>query len=710
MIDKDSETMNRGVAKGFWAVCAGLVALLAWAAVCETMQPEPPGQGVAFDGKTAFTVSANALGIAVGNGALALESTAITVSAWVRLERIGESQVFLNRGRANNVFTFYLYKEGVRMLVGHKPDAYAHAVAPTPTPNVWTHYAGSYDGKTIKVYMNGEPVKTTVAPGQMETTTDPLVIGALNDQERFIEGRMEDVRVWRRVLTDDEIAAVAAGAENEGGSAVGNGALLNDGLLARWTKPGLAGDTWESQAPGSLVAKRLVKAPLIVNAKDDGYRGIWYYNQPSGDEYVYKYSGGLGTYCAKHIPHAWYVNEVNKTFFTYGGTKKGVNNRLVHMVAYYDHETGLVPRPTILLDKQTSDAHDNPVINVDDQGYIWIFSSSHGTGRPSYISRSRRPHSVDAFDLVWEGNYSYPQPWFIPGKGFLFLHTHYTQGRTLCLMTSPDGVHWSERRFLARIARGHYQVSRPFDRQKVGTAFNYHPVSEGLNWRTNLYYMETDDFGETWKSVQGEPLDLIGSGVGNAAMMSQPGNPALVTEYESRGLNVYMKDINYDSKGNPIILYLTSKGYESGPENMPRTWTTARWTGSAWDIQGGDIISDNNYDTGSLYIESDNQWRVIGPTEVGPQPYNPGGEVGMWVSRDQGKSWTMAKKMTQNSEYNHTYLRRPVNAHPDFYGFWADGHGRRPSDSRLYFCNKAGDVFRLPVTISADFEKPERVN
>ena len=59
---------------------------------------------------------------------------------------------------------------------------------------------------------------------------------------------------------------------------------------------------------------------LTLNQKDIGYRGIWYYNQPSGDEYVYKYSGGLGTYCAKHRPFAVYRPEVDKTFFCYGGT------------------------------------------------------------------------------------------------------------------------------------------------------------------------------------------------------------------------------------------------------------------------------------------------------------------------------------------------------------------------------------------------------
>ncbi len=32
--------------------------------------------------------------------------------------------------------------------------------------------------------------------------------------------------------------------------------------------------------------------------KDSGYRGIWYWNEKVDSEYVYKYSGGLGTYCA----------------------------------------------------------------------------------------------------------------------------------------------------------------------------------------------------------------------------------------------------------------------------------------------------------------------------------------------------------------------------------------------------------------------------
>ena len=137
---------------------------------------------------------------------------------------------------------------------------------------------------------------------------------------------------------------------------------------------------------------------VTLNQKDDGYRGIWYMNQPSGDEYVYKYSGGLGTYCAKHRPLAVYRPEVHKTFFCYGGTTRDSYRRLMHMVSYYDHRTGTVPEPTILLDKQTDDAHDNPVIAVDTTGYIWVFSTSHGRRGPPTSTAVASPTRSIAFN------------------------------------------------------------------------------------------------------------------------------------------------------------------------------------------------------------------------------------------------------------------------------------------------------------------------
>jgi len=402
---------------------------------------------------------------------------------------------------------------------------------------------------------------------------------------------------------------------------------------------------------------------------------------------------------AKHIPVAYYASKVNKTFFCYGGTFKDKSEIRI-MVSYYDHTTGAVPRPTILMDKGTDDGHDNAVLMLDEDGYVWVFPSTHGTARPAYIYKSRQPYSIDSFELIQQTNFSYPQPWYIEGKGFLFLHTRYLGGRFLYWMTSRDGITWSEPKLLAKVVHGHYQVSWRYD-NKVGTAFNYHPEPHVCESRTNLYYLETDDFGRTWQNAQGKSVVLP---------LETAKNQALVHDYEAEKLLVYMKTVSYDAGGNPVILYLTSREVGSGPKNGPRTWMTARWTGSGWEIRRA-LVSDNNYDFGELHIEPNGLWRIIAPTEKGPQPYNTGGEIVVWTSIDQGKTWVKETQVTQNSLYNHTYVRRPVNAHPDFYAFWADGHARQKSESRLYFCDKSGKhLFRLPTLMTQDTQKPEKVS
>ena len=264
-------------------------------------------------------------------------------------------------------------------------------------------------------------------------------------------------------------------------------------------------------------------------------------------------------------------------------------------------------------------------------------------------------------------------------------------------MTSPDGRTWSEPELMSGVEEGHYEVSWR-QGERVGTAFNFHPRGKGVNWRTNLYYLQSDDFGHTWRNAQGEAVDLP---------LEQIQNPALIHDFQSKGLNVYLKDLAFDADGRPVILFLTSRGWESGPKNDPRTWRTARWTGSEWEIRGS-ITSDNNYDMGSLYIEDDGTWRIIGPTQTGPQPYNPGGEVAVWTSSDRGATWKMLRQLTHQSSFNHTYCRKPIDAHPDFYAFWADGHAREPSESRLYFCDKSGERVRmLPPLMHGEFASPE---
>ena len=435
-------------------------------------------------------------------------------------------------------------------------------------------------------------------------------------------------------------------------------------------------------------------APIISDAKADGYKGIWF-ALGQFSEHGDKYSGGLGTYTAKHIPLAVYVPEANKTFFVYGGTTGPEDRYLLAMASEYDHATGTVPKPTIVHDKEgVNDPHDNPSIVVDADGHVWVFVSGRGRRRMGYKYRSVEPHSVDAFEQVLEQEMTYPQPWLIPGKGILHCFTKYTAGRELYWETSADGRTWTEDRKLAGMG-GHYQVSRERD-GRVITAFNYHPGGN-VDKRTNLYYVETDDFGETWRTASGEVLETP---------LENTQNPALVRDYEAEERLVYVKDINFDEAGHPVILIVTSAHHQPGPIGDPRTWTLVRWTGSAWTFTEV-TNSTHNYDMGSLYIEPDGVWRIIAPTEAGPQPLGTGGEMVLWQSVDKGETWEKVRDITRNSPRNHAYARRPVNAHPDFCAFWADGNPDEMSVSRLYFTNQAGDqVWELPYAMEEERSAP----
>ncbi len=445
-----------------------------------------------------------------------------------------------------------------------------------------------------------------------------------------------------------------------------------------------------------LVSLFHFEAATAQNPKANGYKGIWF-TLGQFSEYGDKYSGGLGTYTANHIPMAIYAPEVKKTFFTYGGTTAKDEKHLLIMVSYFDHQKGVVPKPVIVYDKKgVDDPHDNASISIDDKGFLWVFVSGRAKARPGLIFRSTTPYSIEAFDQVKEGEMTYPQPWWMNGKGFLYLFTKYTKGRELYWSTSADGKTWAPDQKLAGMG-GHYQITNVW-KNKLVSVFNYHPGGD-VNKRTNIYLAQTDDRGKNWKTIDGQILKTP---------LADIHCHALVRDYEAEKKLVYLNDLNFDSEGDPVILAVISNDFAPGPKGDPREWTIIHWKNGRWNYSKV-CNSTHNYDMGSLYIES-KVWRIVGPTEAGPQKLGTGGEMALWESKDEGKTWTKTRNITSHSERNQSYARRPLNANPDFYSFWADGNADQLSESRLYFCNRAGDqVWMLPYDMKEEFAKPEKV-
>lgn len=445
-------------------------------------------------------------------------------------------------------------------------------------------------------------------------------------------------------------------------------------------------------------------ASPVAGERVDGYRGIWFtLGQPSA--YGDKYSGGLGTYTANHVPMAVYAPEANKTFFTYGGAPSRERRQLVIMASYYNHARDEVPRPVVVhCDPNVDDPHDDASIQIAPDGHIWIFKSGRNFARSGFIYRSREPYSIDVFEKVDSFNMTYPQIHHDPQKGSFLLFTKYARGREpgfgsareLFWKTSTDNRTWTPDQRLAGFG-GHYQVSG-FCNGKIASFFNYHPEGN-VDRRTNLYYVQTFDWGKTWTNIDGKPLALP---------LDKPQNDALVFDFEGQEKLMYTCDLNFDKNGNPILLYVTSRHYQPGPQGDPREWCVTHWTGKSWETTTL-TTSTHNYDMGSLYVNGD-EWRIIAPTGAGPQRWGSGGEMVLWVSPDAGKTWKAERQITSGSEFNHNYARRPLNAKNPFFAFWADGNTDSISPSRLYFTDSDGrSVWQLPYEMKGETAQPVKI-
>jgi hypothetical protein len=517
----------------------------------------------------------------------------------------------------------------------------------------------------------------------------------------------EQVSITTGTYNANSMFAVGATGTTSGGSSFFKG-VIDD---VRFTTQALP--TTALQEPFELPP--IIPQNPVVRTKADGYKGIWF-TLGQVSTYGDKYSGGLGTYTTNHRPMAVYSATANKTFFTYGGTSGADKRYLLIMAGEYDHGSHTVTKPTVVMDKNgVDDPHDNACISMDKDGYIWIFVSGRGGTRKGFTYRSAEPYSTDGFSRVSPAageTYTYPQVWYDPQKGFMHLYTIYSNGRELYWRTSPDGVTWGAVKPMAKIG-GHYQASAKHG-NIIGTFFNRH-IGGNVDTRTDLYYLQTTDWGETWTNAAGATVVMP---------LTTPVNPALVHNYSAEGRLMYGIDIAFDSDDRPVLLYLTSANYRPGPAGEPRTLHTARWNGSEWIIRdmppSATALSSvtHNYANGSLWIEN-GIWGVIVPTGSDPsiRESNPerfwgsGGELEKWTSTDQGLTWSKERMVTETSPRMHNYVRRSEDGHGKFQSFWADGNPETFTESHLYFGSADGTrAWELPYQMATATARPVELN
>lgn len=77
---------------------------------------------------------------------------------------------------------------------------------------VWYHVFGTYDGKALKLYVDGEEEGEDTKPsGDIDKTANILAIGTWSARVDFFQGAIDEVVVTTQVLTANEIQAIFKG-------------------------------------------------------------------------------------------------------------------------------------------------------------------------------------------------------------------------------------------------------------------------------------------------------------------------------------------------------------------------------------------------------------------------------------------------------------------------------------------------------------------
>ena len=134
-------------------------------------------------------------------------TTGMTLEAWVNPSTVnGNWRDVIYKGNDN----YYLEatssnasKPDAGLIAGGSyADAYGSAAL---TANSWSYLAETYDGATLRLYVNGTQVASTAHTGAITTSTNQLQIGGDSIYGQYFAGMIDEVRIYNTALTAAQI-------------------------------------------------------------------------------------------------------------------------------------------------------------------------------------------------------------------------------------------------------------------------------------------------------------------------------------------------------------------------------------------------------------------------------------------------------------------------------------------------------------------------
>ena len=160
------------------------------------------GKALEFNGQTDW--------VEVPHDESLLVETGLTIMAWIKTPRFTTPgthwQGIIAKGNNPRSYSFYTQERSLHLSVGFGPQG--SASDESLELNQWQHVVAQVDANgTHSYWINGKPAGSIPLkpelPGSSDTET--ILIGRTHESNREFLGLIDEVRLWRRVLSEEEI-------------------------------------------------------------------------------------------------------------------------------------------------------------------------------------------------------------------------------------------------------------------------------------------------------------------------------------------------------------------------------------------------------------------------------------------------------------------------------------------------------------------------
>jgi len=236
-----------------------------------------------------------------------LDLTTWTITFWLNLNENKDFNAFIVKGLdAAENYEVLTYGDGhfhFPIIFTDGSRTFGNTAAGVCVVGEWAHFAYSYDAaEGRRFYKNGDLIFEDTESGTPQASTGILSIGNEQPMSRYVNGTMDDIRIYNHVLTEPEILASMEGGE---GYPYALGPVPKDGAYLE--------DTWVSMGwrPGDFADSHDVYIGDNFDDVNSGAEVTFHGNQASTFFVVgfpgYPYPDGL----VPGTTYYWRIDEVN---------------------------------------------------------------------------------------------------------------------------------------------------------------------------------------------------------------------------------------------------------------------------------------------------------------------------------------------------------------------------------------------------------------